>query len=94
MISFRDQGFCTAPCKTSTCHRNVTPEVLQAAERWWGGPGAPIAYSDFWRGCLHFDYDYDRAPTDPHHGGKLTREQFTAVKAPDAAGASSSRTTC
>lgn len=26
-----------------SCNRSLTPEVEEAAERWWGGPDAPIS---------------------------------------------------
>ncbi|MHC5011187.1 MAG: hypothetical protein ACYTG6_09585 [Planctomycetota bacterium] len=50
MISFRDMTFCTNPdCKCSP-GRRLTDEVKAAAERWWGGPGAPIACADLCKG--------------------------------------------
>jgi hypothetical protein len=43
-MSFRDTTFCSArDCQHfNTCHRALTDEVLAAAEKWWGGEGAPI----------------------------------------------------
>ncbi len=50
MISFRDMTFCPfwqACTKGSTCPRALTPEVVEAAEKWWGSSeddgGPPIA---------------------------------------------------
>jgi len=46
MMCFRDTAFCTfyKDCaKAGTCHRPLTPEVSRAAEKWWGGKGAPIS---------------------------------------------------
>ena len=46
MISYQDRAFCKArECsKFLTCTRALTDKVLARAEKWWGGPGAPIAY--------------------------------------------------
>lgn len=46
MMCYRDMTFCTGDgCKKfgKDCHRSLTKEVLNQAERWWGGKGAPIA---------------------------------------------------
>jgi len=45
MICFRDMCFCPyyEDCVNADgCGRALTPEVLAAADRWWGKPGAPI----------------------------------------------------
>lgn len=45
MIGFRDKTFCGfwEECKRGqNCHRALTPQVEEAAERWWGGEDAPI----------------------------------------------------
>lgn len=45
-MCFRDMTFCTfyKDCANAgTCHRPLTPEVSQAAEKRWGGKDAPIA---------------------------------------------------
>lgn len=46
MICYRDMTFCPfyADCQhASTCPRALTPAIHDAAARWWGKPGAPIA---------------------------------------------------
>ena len=46
MICFRDMTFCEhwLDCALApNCRRPLTDEVKQAADRWWGKPGAPIA---------------------------------------------------
>jgi hypothetical protein len=47
MVNFRDRVFCASPGCQNRCGRQLTPEIQAAAERWWGGPGAPIAYGYF-----------------------------------------------
>lgn len=51
MMSYRDTTFCAAFCATTECRRNYSDVVKAAAERWWGGPGAPVAFADFSDGC-------------------------------------------
>lgn len=44
-MSYRDMIFCPyyKDCKQGdSCGRALTDEVLKGADRWWGGPGAPI----------------------------------------------------
>jgi hypothetical protein len=46
MICYRDRTWCPfyETCNTgATCNRSLTPEVKEAAQRWWGGKAAPIA---------------------------------------------------
>lgn len=45
MIGFQDRTFCSGDgcAKFNSCPRALTDEVRAAAERWWGGPGAPIS---------------------------------------------------
>lgn len=45
MICFADRTFCTANgcAKAKNCERALTDTIRENAERWWGGPGAPIA---------------------------------------------------
>lgn len=45
MMTYRDMTFCTArECsKFSDCPRALTDKVEAQAEKWWGGPGAPVA---------------------------------------------------
>ena len=54
MLCFRDRTFCSANCDTSPCDRKLTKEVVNAASRWWGKEGAPIAKSDFSRNCEEY----------------------------------------
>lgn len=61
MICFRDRSYCAAgdKCQTTPCGRRFTAEDAADAERWWGGPGAPVAYADFETRCE----DYAPSPT-------------------------------
>jgi hypothetical protein len=46
--------FCTAikdKCANTACRRALTDQVERDAEKWWGGPDAPIAKSDRWHIC-------------------------------------------
>lgn len=61
MICFRDKTFCSADCVNTDCHRNFTLDQKAAAERWWGRPGAPVAFANFSEGCADFQ---PRAPKD------------------------------
>ena len=46
MICFRDTTFCNSPVCEGKCGRRWTKELeLQAIK--WGGPDAPVAFSDF-----------------------------------------------
>ena len=53
MICFRDQSYCAAGdrCQTTPCGRRFTAEDQAAAERWWGGPDAPVAFADYHATC-------------------------------------------
>ena len=45
MLCFRDMTFCPfwRDCADgSACDRALTPKVFDQADRWWGGPEAPI----------------------------------------------------
>lgn len=45
MICFRDMTFCPfwIDCKDGkTCDRALTGKIYEAADKWWGGPEAPI----------------------------------------------------
>lgn len=56
MLCYRDMTFCEATerCATLDCARRWTPDQSAHAERWWGGPGAPVAFSDFSATCPLF----------------------------------------
>jgi len=71
-LCYRDRTYCTAPCRTIDCSRNVTDEVQADADRL----SLPLALSPLWKRCPDFRYDIDRAPTNPHHGGKLTESEW------------------
>lgn len=47
MMCYRDRTYCTywKDCKLgSECKRALTSEVQESAEKWWGGPDAPICF--------------------------------------------------
>lgn len=54
MICYRDMAFCSAKCKTTSCHRNFTEEEKNLAVL-WGGPNAIVAFSDFSKECEDYD---------------------------------------
>jgi hypothetical protein len=46
VLSYRDMTFCsfyTNCALADECHRPLTPEVIAAAQAWWGGDDVPIA---------------------------------------------------
>lgn len=47
MIGFLDRSFCSQPCVNRKCLRNLTPELMERARKWWGEGEPPITYSDF-----------------------------------------------
>lgn len=47
MICYRDETFCVSPKCKNKCGRKLTPEIIEAARRWWGGDDAPIAVAKF-----------------------------------------------
>lgn len=47
MICFRDTTFCSSPACQNKCGRQFTDKDRVAAKQWWGGDGAPIAFSEF-----------------------------------------------
>ncbi len=46
-MCFRDKTFCCSMTKNHTCGREFTAEDAIAADKWWGKPGAPIAWGHF-----------------------------------------------
>jgi hypothetical protein len=46
VLCYRDMTFCINPNCTCGAGRKLTPEIERAAEKWWGGKGAPIATAD------------------------------------------------
>ena len=47
MICYKDTTFCCSKNCKNKCGRKFTKEIQQGAEKWWGGEGAPIAFSEF-----------------------------------------------
>ncbi len=47
MMCFKDTTFCASSNCKDECGRKPPPDLEQQARRWWGGDGAPIAYSYF-----------------------------------------------
>jgi hypothetical protein len=45
MLCFRDKTFCSSKNHRPDCDRQWTLELEAAAEKWWGGPGAPVAFA-------------------------------------------------
>lgn len=69
MMCYRDMTFCSANCRT-ICSIKFTPEVEEAAIRWWGSSDAPIALSDYSDTCpdykeLPCSSDISEKPTQP-----------------------------
>lgn len=62
MISFKDMTFCSSPCGNTECYRKLTPQVLNDAEAWWGGEGAPMAIANMASSCPQFveEKDYEQ----------------------------------
>lgn len=54
MICYRDQTYCVANCSHAGCTRLLTPEVKEAATKWWGSSDAPIAVSDYSDTCPYY----------------------------------------
>lgn len=54
MICYRDMAFCSAKCKNKDCFRNFTEEEENLSIL-WGGPDAPVAFSDFSKKCESYD---------------------------------------
>ena len=51
MLCFKDMTFCSSDCTNEECGRHYGAEDRVAAEKWWGGPGAPVAFTDFSKHC-------------------------------------------
>lgn len=54
MLAYRDRTFCAAPCAWTSCQHALTEDVLAAADRWWGKPGAPISMADLSPNCANY----------------------------------------
>jgi hypothetical protein len=44
VICFRDRTYCSRTEHAPDCERQWTPELQAEAERWWGGPDAPVCF--------------------------------------------------
>lgn len=64
MLCYKDMTFCTAACRNTGCNRLLTQQVQQAADRWWGGPDAPIAQADFSDTCSTYMPAQQPEPND------------------------------
>jgi hypothetical protein len=51
IMSFRGMTFCRADCANKECHRQFDAEQKEAANKWWGGDGAPVAFGDMSSQC-------------------------------------------
>ncbi len=52
MMCFRDMAFCDSDCSNVACRRNFSPAQKDAAHKWWGKEGAPVAFDNSFRdGC-------------------------------------------
>jgi len=54
MMCFKDMSFCGSDCTYETCRRHFGEAEKRAAERWWGGPDAPVAFTDLRDGCPNY----------------------------------------
>ena len=53
MLCYKDMTFCSANCAT-VCSIKLTPQVEEAAAKWWGSSDAPIAVSDYSDTCQEY----------------------------------------
>ena len=66
MLCYRDMTFCSANCAT-ICPIKLTPQVEEAAAKWWGSSDVPIAVSDYSDTCQEYkeklcSYDISEKP--------------------------------
>lgn len=47
MICYKDTTWCVSPNCQDKCGRKLKDSDREAAKRWWGGDGAPIAVREF-----------------------------------------------
>jgi len=47
MLCYKDMTFCGSKVHKPDCKRALTPEIIKAAEKWWGSDDAPIAAAYF-----------------------------------------------
>lgn len=55
-MTFRDKAFCASDCSNIMCSRNLSDDVMRAAEKWWmpNTSSPPIAMSDLSAGCADY----------------------------------------
>ena len=53
MMRYRDRTYCRANC-SAECSKKLTQEVRDAAVKWWGNEGAPIAVADLSSYCERY----------------------------------------
>lgn len=51
MICYRDMTFCSSDCTNAECPQHWDDAKQAAADKWWGKPGAPVAFADFSHAC-------------------------------------------
>lgn len=68
MLCYKDTTFCTSPC-AAECDIKLTDEVKEAAVKWWGKEGAPVAEADF--KCERFE----REPNDNQETMMISSEE-------------------
>lgn len=56
MICYKDMTFCSSDCKNEECPRRWDDQKKRNAEKWWGKPNPPVAFSDFSRHCSDYEY--------------------------------------
>lgn len=54
MICYRGMTFCSSNCTNAQCGRFFSPEVAEAARKWWGRDNAPVSLADFSKGCAEY----------------------------------------
>ena len=69
MMCYRDMTFCSANCRI-ICPIKFTPEVEEAAIRWWGSSDVPIPLADYSDTCQDYkelpcSSDTSETPTQP-----------------------------
>lgn len=65
MICYLDMTFCKhwKDCKNApSCHRPLTPDVIEAARKWWGSDNVPIAVFSDQPNC------HEKVQNEPNEG--------------------------
>ncbi len=58
-ICYKDMTFCSSDCVNNNCRRHWTPEKRKDAQKWWGTPHAPVAFSDFSKTCPDYKVPFE-----------------------------------